>query len=108
MDRPAADGDLRARISWTFPSIISRIFQDARAVRPLNRGRQGILEGTPSYNRMERWAHRIYSKRGRVMKGQLSKNTYTFVNPNTPQELQKMLKAMIVERLLAEHGSHRQ
>ena len=66
------------------------------------------MEGTPSYNRMERWAHRIYSKRGRVMKGQLSKNTYTFVNPNTPQELQKMLKAMIVERLLAEHGSHRQ
>ena len=42
------------------------------------------------------------------MKGQLSKNTYTFVNPNTPQELQKMLKAMIVERLLAEHGSHRE
>lgn len=35
------------------------------------------------------------------MKGQNPKNTYTFVNPNTPQDLQKMLKAVIIEKLLA-------
>lgn len=36
------------------------------------------------------------------MKQDRPKVNYTFVNPNTPREVQEMLKAMIVEKLLAE------
>lgn len=35
------------------------------------------------------------------MKRHTSKVTYTFTDPNTPQELQTALKAVIVEKLLS-------
>lgn len=38
------------------------------------------------------------------MKQERPKLKYTFVDPNTPREVQRVLKIIIVEKLLAEKG----